>query len=134
MYKFENLRVWRSARHFVKIVYKLQNRCPIIEKYGLLSQLRRAATSVPLNIAEGQSSNSDKEFIRYLRIARGSLYEVVTILYLLEDLYCVNVKPELIECQKVIIDLSVLIRYLRSIDHYHDQPLRTSTCQNYICP
>lgn len=116
MYKFENLRVWRSARHLVKIIYEFQDRCPAIEKYGLLSQLRRAATSVPLNIAEGQSSNNDKEYIRYLRIARGSLYEVVTILYLFEDLYHLSIKPELAECQKVIVELNALIKYFRSVD------------------
>ena len=77
-YPFEHLRVWQSAVEMIKSVYMLCERMPRREQYkGLADQLRRAAVSVALNIAEGKGSGSDAEFRRFLRIGLRSQNEVV---------------------------------------------------------
>ena len=75
---YEDLEVWQKAMDLVTLVYRLTKGFPKEEVYGLTSQLRRAAVSVPSNIAEGQSRRSTKEFLNYLSMARGSLSEVET--------------------------------------------------------
>lgn len=82
MYKFEKLDVWNKAMDFCEFVYKESANFPKSEIYGLTSQLRRASTSIPLNIAEGSACKSQKEFIKFLSIALRSQYESVTIVQL----------------------------------------------------
>lgn len=77
MFSFEKLEIWQRGMDFVDRVYEVARQYPDHEKFGLTNQLTRAATSVPLNIAEG-SVHGRKEFSRFLRIAQGSLVEVVT--------------------------------------------------------
>lgn len=110
MYNFEKLIVWQKSTLLAKSIYKLQ--IPKEERFGLVPQLRRAANSVPLNIAEGSSSSSQKEFRRYTKIARGSLYETVAILKLLEELHGVEVKRVVGLCDEVGRTLNGLIKYL----------------------
>lgn len=81
-YKFENLNVWQNSIEFVDKIYKVTEKFPQKEQFGLTNQVRRAAVSVALNIAEGCDKNSDLEFARYLRMSLGSINEVVTGLYL----------------------------------------------------
>lgn len=76
LYAFEKLIVWHDARQFVKEVYVITSELPEKEKYGLCSQMQRAAVSVVSNIAEGASRNSLKEQLRFYEIAYGSLMEV----------------------------------------------------------
>ena len=83
-FNFENLRVYQDALDFSKQVYKVCRRFPKDELFGLTSQLRRAASSIPLNIAEG-SGLTKTEFKNFLRRARGSVCECVTILHLALD-------------------------------------------------
>jgi len=78
MHKFRKLIVWQKAMQFVSHIYAITATYPKHEMFGLIDQLRRAAVSVPLNIAEGSGAGSDKEFIRFLHIAGRSLYEVIT--------------------------------------------------------
>ncbi|WP_018248125.1 four helix bundle protein [Orenia marismortui] len=73
-----DLLVWKDSIDLVEETYKLTNDFPKHELYGLTSQIRRAAISVPSNIAEGAAKNSKNEFKRYLYIALGSLLEVET--------------------------------------------------------
>jgi four helix bundle protein len=80
MQSFKDLLIWKRSLDFSIIVYRYSKQFPKEEVFGLTSQLRRAATSVPLNIAEGWGRGTDKSFANFLRIARGSLYEVETIL------------------------------------------------------
>jgi four helix bundle protein len=77
---YRDLIVWQRAMDLVDYVYRITSTWPASEVYGLTSQARRAAVSVPANIAEGQSRNGRREFVHHLGIARGSLSEVETLL------------------------------------------------------
>jgi four helix bundle protein len=79
---FRDLEVWRLGLDLAETVYRCTAAFPKIETYGLAAQMRRAAVSVPSNIAEGRARNSSKEFLQYLSIARGSLAELETQLEL----------------------------------------------------
>jgi four helix bundle protein len=82
MYKFEKLDVWQKAIEFADLVYTVTNRFPPDERFGLTSQMRRAAVSVSSNIAEGCSRNSGADFARFIEIATGSLFETVSQLFI----------------------------------------------------
>ncbi|WP_405399937.1 four helix bundle protein [Maribacter sp. Asnod2-G09] len=86
MRDFKKLEIWKNGITIVKHVYSLAQKLPSEEKFGLKSQLSRAAVSVPSNIAEGCSRNSEVEFKRFLEIALGSLFEVETQLIISEEL------------------------------------------------
>jgi four helix bundle protein len=83
---WKDLKVWQKAHDLVLEVYRVTAKYPKEEAFGLTNQLRRAASSVPANIAEGQSKQSTKEYIKYLFNARGSLEEVRYFLLLSRDL------------------------------------------------
>ena len=86
MRNFRKLQIWKQGIELVKEVYKLSNKLPTEEKFGLRSQITRAAVSIPSNIAEGSSRNSEIEFKRFLEIAIGSLFELETQLIIIKDL------------------------------------------------
>jgi four helix bundle protein len=77
---YQDLAIWKKAMELVVQVYHLTRRFPREEMHGLTSQMRRAAVSIPTNIAEGWGRGSRKEYIQFLRIARGSLLELETLL------------------------------------------------------
>ena len=88
-HNFHELKVWSRSMDFVTQVYKLTKSFPREEGYGLTSQTRRAATSIALNIAEGSGGSSNAEFIRFLEMARRSVYEVITAFEIAKRLaYC----------------------------------------------
>lgn len=74
----KKLRVWKLSIEFVALIYRITRIFPENEKYGLVSQLRRAAVSIPANISEGASRSSPKERKRFYEIARSSLVEIDT--------------------------------------------------------
>lgn len=82
MHDFKSLRVWQDAMDLVEQVYRISQNFPDTEKFGLTSQIRRSAVSIPSNIAEGARRNSDKEFRHFLGIANGSGGELYTQLIL----------------------------------------------------
>lgn len=82
MYRFEKLEVWKKAMDFCELVYQTSKDFPKTELYGLTSQMRRATTSIPLNIAEGTACRTRKEFTQFLTIALRSQYEMATIIEL----------------------------------------------------
>lgn len=83
---YKELEVWQKAMKLVEIWYQITSEFPKEELYSLTSQIRRAAISIPSNIAEGQSRWSTKEFLRFLSIAKGSLSELETQLILAQRL------------------------------------------------
>ena len=83
---FEDLVVWQRAHQFVLATYKLTERFPNHEMYGLVSQIRRASVSIAANIAEGFRKRTSADKARFLNIAQGSLEEVRYYLILVEDL------------------------------------------------
>jgi len=78
MFRFEKLDVWHRAIEFADTVYSITKNFPVDERFGLTSQMRRAAVSVSSNIAEGSGRVSDKDFARFIEIAYSSLMEVVS--------------------------------------------------------
>ena len=83
---YKNLIAWQKAHAMVPEVYQALAQLPREEKYALADQIRRAAISVPANIAEGHGRQHQKEFCQFLGIARGSLSELETLLILAQDL------------------------------------------------
>ncbi len=75
---YKDLIAWQKAMELVAVLYDATDGFPSHEQFGLVSQLRRAAVSVPSNIAEGKANFSNRDFVRFLRHARGSLAEIET--------------------------------------------------------
>ncbi len=115
MQNFRNLKVWQQGIEIVAKSYQLAKQLPTEEKYGLISQLTRAAVSIPSNIAEGSSRKSEKEFHYYLEIALGSAFEVEILLIVIEKLNLT--KAQVKELQEIIVEeqrmLSGLMRNKR---------------------
>ena len=86
MRNFRTLKIWTNGIELVKEVYRIAALLPDHERYGLKSQICRAAVSIPSNIAEGCSRSSEKEFKRYLEISMGSLFETETLLVIIQQL------------------------------------------------
>ena len=78
MKDYRKLRVWQKGIEIVKLTYELTNKLPSVEKFNLISQMNRAAVSIPSNIAEGSSRKSEKDYHRYLEISLGSCFELDT--------------------------------------------------------
>ena len=118
--KYEELIVWQKSMDITEMIYSLVKKLPMEERYDLSSQMRRAAVSIPSNIAEGQSRNSTKEFIHFLSIARGSKAELETQL-----LICIRLnyltESEVKESQNLLGEigrmLSALIIKLTDSNH-----------------
>lgn len=108
-HNFRKLEVYSEALEIAKKTYRLSSNFPIEEKYGLKSQVQRAAVSIPSNIAEGSSRSSKKEFAHFLSISLGSAYELETQLLICKEFNFFNVEDfetflsELIKLQKRIM-------------------------------
>lgn len=111
MHNFKELKVWQNARKLVKEIYVATKDFPSEEKFGLISQMRRSAVSIPSNIAEGSGRNTNKDFSHFLNISLGSAYELQTLLFLSQDLDFISVErvndlnTSLEEIQKMIYGL-----------------------------
>lgn len=105
---YTELDVWKQSRELVNLVYSTTKLFPKEELYGLISQMRRSAISIPSNIAEGLGRNHTKDSIQFYFISRGSLYELETQSYLAYDQKFINEKQlsELLEqittCKKLL--------------------------------
>jgi four helix bundle protein len=98
---YKDLIAWQKAMDLVESVYRLTDSFPRTEMYSLVDQLRRAAVSVPSNIAEGQAHRSCKEFLHFLQHARGSLAEIETQILIAIRLRYVDEKVALPSLQQV---------------------------------
>lgn len=85
-FRFAKLEVWHDARRLNRDIYRLTQPFPTAELYGLTAQIRRAAVSIPANIAEGSGRNSDKDFAHFLEQSYGSAMELASHLFLAFDL------------------------------------------------
>ena len=92
MRKFKELQIWQLGIEITKAIYKIAEKLPKEERFGIRSQITRAAVSIPTNIAEGSSRQSDVDFRRFLEIALGSLYELETQLIVLKELSIIDNK------------------------------------------
>ena len=113
----KRLEVWKMSLQLAKEVYAVTKKLPADEKYGLVSQMRRAAISIPSNIAEGAARQTNKDAVRFFIIARGSLSELDTQLELTKMLLLISEEDnQTLQKQIDIVDslLSGLIRYRRS--------------------
>ncbi|MEI6516719.1 MAG: four helix bundle protein [bacterium] len=111
----KELEVWKKGMELAKSVYELTREFPSCEAYGLTSQMRRAAVSVPSNIAEGAARGADNDFARFLRIALSSLSELETQVILARDLGYTAKCAELLVCIESVQRLLMgMIRHLKS--------------------
>lgn len=95
MHRYKELNIWKKSRSFASEIYKVTQGFPSEEKFGLTNQLRRAAVSIPSNIAEGASRKSNKDFARFIEIAIGSANEIDTQLLIATDLEFMTLKEHL---------------------------------------
>ncbi|MFD2599984.1 four helix bundle protein [Sphingobacterium corticis] len=86
MHQYRELKLWQKSIEVVSELYRITKMFPTSEKFNLITQINRAAVSIPSNIAEGAGRNSDKEFLHFLAIAHGSMYEVETQLIISNNL------------------------------------------------
>jgi four helix bundle protein len=115
---YKDLEVWKNSIDFVTKIYKITKQFPSDEKFGLISQLRRAAVSIPANIAEGTGRKSSNDTLHFLVMARGSMNEIVTELIVASNLNYIqkedfnDLNRELDQCGK---QLNGLITYFKSL-------------------
>ena len=109
---YHDLLVWKKGMDLAKQIYQITKAFPEAETFGLVSQMRRAAVSVPSNIAEGQARNTTGEFVQFLSHAVGSVSELDTQLNLSVDLgFCPPFKAQ--AAQNLILELRKMITALR---------------------
>ena len=127
---YKELLVWQKGMLLAKLVYQLTQKFPAEERYGLTSQLRRAAISVPSNIAEGQARRGTNEFLQFLSVAEGSLAELDTQLSLSVELgfaQQADVEPalkEIDELQKMLVALKRKLSSYSPLATRHFLPAR----------
>ncbi len=127
--KYTELEVWKKARAFASHIYLLTAKFPKEETYGLTSQIRRCTISIASNIAEGSGRQHAKETVHFLTIARGSLYEIETQLYISKDINIIS-DEQLTICINEIETLGKLINgYIRYIS-LTIQPPKTNKLQD----
>ncbi|WP_188049891.1 four helix bundle protein [Flavobacterium sp. GP15] len=90
MHQFEKLKIWQKAMDVAVHFYEISSLLPNDEKFNLIHQIKKCAVSIPSNIAEGSGRNSNKEFMRFLGIANGSTFELITQIILAKRLNLVN--------------------------------------------
>jgi four helix bundle protein len=112
--RFEDLRVWQEAREVVSLVYRLTGKFPPSERYGLASQMQRAAVSTMSNVAEGFERGTMKEFINFLYVAKGSNGEVRSQAYVALDLGYISQG----ECEGLVRRCETLSRRLYNFIEY----------------
>ncbi|MDQ6998733.1 MAG: four helix bundle protein [Mariprofundus sp.] len=109
-----DLQVWKLGMRLVKDIYAMSRTFPDSERFGLSSQMQRAAVSIPSNIAEGAARTGDKEFLQFLSIARGSLSELETQVMISKELGYIRDDKEVLELMnELYAKMSALITSIR---------------------
>lgn len=132
MRNWKELVVWQECHKLVIEIYNLMKRFPKDETFGLCSQIKRAAVSIPANIVEGHSKSSNKDFVRFLYISRGSLEELKYLLYLSKDLGFINLQDYKSLEEKLARIGYLLNNFMKSLNKTSTTPttLKTSTTLN----
>ena len=118
MKSYKELDGWKKSMQLVKDVYLLIRTFPKEELYGLTSQIKRAAVSVPANIAEGVGRNYKKDTTQFLHISRGSLYELETLLNIAEMIGILQVE----DFDKVSENINECARIINGLITYYEKP------------
>ena len=106
VFSFEKLEVWKESILLVKAIYKLPDNFPSTEKFGLISQLRRASISISSNLAEGTSRNTNKDKARFSTIAYSSTMEVLNQLLISKELNFIN-EEDYLDSRKQIYKIQI---------------------------
>jgi four helix bundle protein len=117
MHNYKELEIWKASLAICTPIYRLTKSFPDDEKFGLVSQIRRATVTVPSNIAEGSSRNSDKDFVRFLEYSLGSCREIETQILIAKDLEYANSESVAIilkELYRIMVMINNFIKKLRS--------------------
>jgi len=108
MHNFKKLDIWTKSIELVTKIYSITNSFPNQERFGLTSQIQRAAVSIPANIAEGSAKSSNKDFARFLEMSIGSSFELETELIIalnlkyIDSVVFTNIETKINEIQKMI--------------------------------
>ena len=117
--RHRKLSVWQKAMELTEHIYMFTQLLPADERFGLITQMRRCSVSIPSNIAEGAARHSDKEFLRFLNIAKGSIAELETQVILCSRLYKLNWNfDQTFQCIETVFALNEALRshLLRSMN------------------
>ena len=109
---YKSLIVWQKSIALVKLIYMLTGTFPSEEKFGITSQMRRAAVSIPSNIAEGQARRTTGDYIRFVSIAEGSLAELETQLLIAIELEFCD-KTKVVNCFSLMLEIRKMLNALR---------------------
>jgi len=116
MKNYKELIIWQKGIEIVKKVYVLTKQFPNEEKYGIVSQMTRASVSIPANIAEGSSRNSDKDYARFLQISLGSAFEVQTYLIIAKEMNWVKIE-EIIQVELLLEEeIKMIHRFINTLN------------------
>lgn len=108
MHNYKELEIWKNSILFCPRIYKITDDFPDSEKFGLISQLKRAVISIPSNIAEGSAKSSDKHFVVFLENSLGSCYEIETQLLVSYELKYIS-KPDYETLTKELLTIIKMI-------------------------
>ena len=116
MKNFKQLTAWQKSKELVLEIYKVSKLLPEDEKFGLSSQIRRAAVSISSNIAEGSSRKSDKDYVRFLEMALGSSFELETQLLIIKELE-LEIESKLSTCSSLLEEVQKMLHaFISSIE------------------
>ncbi len=121
MRNFRNWDIWKESIEFVTHIYSLAADFPDTEKYGIISQIQRAAVSIPANISEGAGRKTDRELIRFLDISLGSSFEVETLLIVAHNLKYINDEQK----DEILKDLEVIQKRINKFIQKINNDLKT---------
>ncbi|MEO5674876.1 MAG: four helix bundle protein [Chitinophagales bacterium] len=116
MKNYKELIIWQRGIEIVRKIYVLTKQFPKEEKFGIVSQITRAAISIPANIAEGSSRNSDKDYARFLQLSLGSAFEVQTYLTIAKEMNWI--KSEGIKELELLLEeeIKMLHRFIHTLN------------------